>query len=141
MFDLRSTPVVASPSIVPDETLDRAHLFRMTLGDHSLEGEVLRLFDGPIYGARSRVMLDMIDAAALLWRLHLRGVDVGDRWNIVADAFAPVAGSGNYAFNDMHAAMAFVGARRRDSLEEVLAAQREAMARAAGARPSRGRVR
>ena len=45
MFDLRSTPVVASPSIVPDETLDRAHLFRMTLGDHSLEGEVLRLFD------------------------------------------------------------------------------------------------
>src|SRR5262245_56037426 len=45
MFDLRSTPMVASPSTVPDDTLDRAHLFRMTLGDHSLEGEVLRLFD------------------------------------------------------------------------------------------------
>jgi hypothetical protein len=101
-------------------------LYCLELGDVE---EVLRLFDGPIYGARSRVMLDMIDAAALLWRLHLRGVDVGDRWNIVADAFAPVAGSGNYAFNDMHAAMAFVGARRRDSLEEVLAAQGEAMAR------------
>src|SRR5262245_65613991 len=45
MLDLRATPVVASPSIVPNEPLDRAHLFRMTLGDHSLEGEVLRLFD------------------------------------------------------------------------------------------------
>jgi HPt (histidine-containing phosphotransfer) domain-containing protein len=45
MLDLRSTPTVASPSLVPDEPLDRAHLFRMTLGDHSLEGEVLRLFD------------------------------------------------------------------------------------------------
>jgi hypothetical protein len=45
MLDLRATPHVASPSLVPDEPLDRAHLFRMTLGDHSLEGEVLRLFD------------------------------------------------------------------------------------------------
>jgi len=45
MLDLQATPEMASPSIVPDEALDRAHLFRMTLGDHSLEGEVLRLFD------------------------------------------------------------------------------------------------
>jgi len=66
-------------------------------------GEVLRLFDGPIHGARSKVMLDMIDAAALLWRLHLRGIDVGERWQTVADFFAPSAGAGNYAFNDLHA--------------------------------------
>lgn len=45
MLDLRSTPTMASPSLVPDEPLDRAHLFRMTLGDHALEGEVLQLFD------------------------------------------------------------------------------------------------
>jgi len=64
-------------------------LYHLELGDIE---EVLRLFDGPIYGARSRVMLDMIDAAALLWRLHLRGIDVGDRWQAVADAFAPAAG-------------------------------------------------
>lgn len=70
--------------------------------------EALRLFDGPIHGARSRVMIDMIDAAALLWRLHLRGVDVGERWQTVADGFAPTAGAGNYAFNDLHAIMAFL---------------------------------
>ena len=30
--------------------------------------------------AARRVVLDMIDACAMLWRLQLRGVDVGDRW-------------------------------------------------------------
>jgi tetratricopeptide (TPR) repeat protein len=101
-------------------------LYHLEIGETD---EALRLFDGPIYGSRSQVMLDMIDAAALLWRLHLRGVAVGDRWQAVADAFAPAAGAGNYAFNDMHAMMAFVGAGRRDLAAAVLAAQRTAMAR------------
>ena len=61
-------------------------LYHLEIGEIE---EVLRLFDGPIHGARSRVMIDMIDAAALLWRLHLRGVDVGERWQTVADGFAP----------------------------------------------------
>ncbi len=42
--------------------------------------EVLRLYDGPIFGQRSTVIFDMIDASAMLWRLHLRGIDLGDRW-------------------------------------------------------------
>src|SRR5262245_43976549 len=36
---------VGSPPLVPDQPIDRTHLFKMTLGDHSLEGEVLRLFE------------------------------------------------------------------------------------------------
>ena len=80
--------------------------------------------------ARSRaIILEMIDASAMLWRLHLRGVDVGDRWQAVADAWEPHAGAGNYAFNDAHAAMAFVGAGRQQSLARVIEAQQEAMAR------------
>lgn len=82
--------------------------------------EVLRLFDGPIHGARSSVVLDLIDAAALLWRLHLRGVDVGPRWQTVADGWAPVAGAGNYAFNDWHAMMAFVGSGRPKAQQALL---------------------
>ena len=101
-------------------------LYHLEIGDIE---EVLHLLDGPICGAGSPVMIDMIDAAALLWRLRLRGVDVGDRWQAVAERFAPAAGAGNYAFNDMHAMMAFVGAGRRDLAEQVLAGQREAMAR------------
>lgn len=93
--------------------------------------EVLRLFDGPIHGARSTVVLDLIDAAALLWRLHLRGVDVGSRWQTVADGWAPIAGAGNYAFNDWHAMMAFVGSRRPKAQQAVIDAL-EAAAAGAG---------
>jgi hypothetical protein len=90
-------------------------------------GEVLALFDGPIHGARSNMILDLIDASALLWRLHLRGIDVGARWQSVADLWEPLATAGNYAFNDLHAVMAFVGAGRRDAVDAVLEAQQAAM--------------
>jgi hypothetical protein len=71
--------------------------------------------------------MDMIDASALLWRLHLRGVYVGNRWNAVADKWEPIAAAGNYAFNDAHAMMAFVGAGRTVAAQSVIDAQREAM--------------
>ena len=95
-------------------------LYHLDLGEID---EALALFDGPIYGSRSRVILDMIDASAMLWRLSLRGVDVGNRWQAVADAWEPVAEAGLYAFNDVHAVMAFVGAGRPDWVERVLDAQ------------------
>ncbi|MCL4802538.1 MAG: tetratricopeptide repeat protein [Xanthobacteraceae bacterium] len=99
-------------------------LYYLDLGETE---RVLDLFDGPIYGARSKVVLDMIDASAMLWRLHLRGIDVGARWDWVADAWEPIADAGNYAFNDVHAMMAFVGAGRSEAIRKVFAAQAEAM--------------
>jgi hypothetical protein len=101
-------------------------LYHLDLGEIE---EVLALFDGPIYGARSRVILEMIDASALLWRLMLRGVDVGERWAALADAWEPVKEAGLYAFNDAHAMMAFVGAGRKDSVRRVFEAQAAAMHR------------
>jgi tetratricopeptide (TPR) repeat protein len=86
--------------------------------------EALRLFDGPVFGARSSVVLELIDASALLWRLMLRGVDVGSRFDAVAANWAPIAAAGNYAFNDLHAMIAFVGAGRAKEQEAVLEAQR-----------------
>lgn len=91
--------------------------------------EVLALVDGPICGAGSGVVLDMVDASSLLWRLHLRGIDVGDRWQALADRWAPLASAANYAFNDMHAMMAFVGAGRTASAQALLDAQRGAAER------------
>jgi hypothetical protein len=99
-------------------------LYHLDLGDVET---VLALFDGPIYGARSRVILEMIDASAMLWRLHLRGIDVGERWDLVADAWEPIADHSIYAFNDAHAMMAFVGAGRPASAQRLIAAQSEAM--------------
>jgi hypothetical protein len=99
-------------------------LFHLGLGEID---EVLSLYDGPIYGKHSPIILEMIDASAMLWRLRLRGVDVGNRWEAVADQWTPVATAGNYAFNDVHAMMAFVGAGRSQSAGSVLEAQRAAM--------------
>ena len=50
--------------------------------------------------------LDRIDAASLLWRLELAGVDVGDRWAPVARAWIAHASDHVLAFNDLHCALA-----------------------------------
>jgi tetratricopeptide (TPR) repeat protein len=95
--------------------------------------EVLRLYDERIRAGGSKVVLDMLDAAALLWRLKLAGIDGGAaRWAEMADAWAPLAGDAIYAFNDAHAMMAFVGAGREAEQAALLAA----MARAAQGRGS-----
>lgn len=95
-------------------------LFHMGLGD---TGEVLRLYDGPIYGEGSTMAFDMVDASALLWRLKLRGVDVGDRWARLADNYA-LHPRGQYAFDDVHAMLALVGAGRDAEADAALAAMR-----------------
>jgi 2'-5' RNA ligase len=56
------------------------------------------------------VALEMLDASAMLWRLTLRGVDVGSRWQALAQAWLPLADDALYSFNDVHATLAFVGA-------------------------------
>ena len=74
----------------------------------------LEIYDAEIHNAGSLgVPLEMLDGSALLWRLHLDGVDTGGRFGVLADAWVPkAAGAPWYAFNDLHAAMAFVGADR-----------------------------
>ncbi|MER8426932.1 tetratricopeptide repeat protein [Mesorhizobium sp. M1403] len=99
-------------------------LFHYDLGETD---DVLALYDGPIYGERSTLALNMVDASAILWRLHLGGVDVGDRWTALAANWLPKASAGHYAFNDAHAMMAFVGAGLEAPARGLLEAQREAM--------------
>jgi hypothetical protein len=99
-------------------------LFHYELGEVE---EVLALVDGPIFGNRSRIVLNMVDASAILWRLHLGGIDAGGRWNALADLWAPMAKAGNYAFNDIHAMMAFAAAGRAQAARDLLEAQREAI--------------
>jgi tetratricopeptide (TPR) repeat protein len=82
----------------------------------------LELYDTAIRPKPSSVALEMLDAAALLWRLRLRGVDVGGRWAELADAYAPMAADAHYAFNDAHAMMAFTGAGRAAEAATLLAA-------------------
>jgi tetratricopeptide (TPR) repeat protein len=84
--------------------------------------DVLRLYDGPIRGNRSTVALDLVDASALLWRLHLTGHDVGDRWAEVAQCWDRHADGRLYPFNDWHAVMAYLGAGREADVDRSIAA-------------------
>ncbi|HEY1382426.1 MAG TPA: tetratricopeptide repeat protein [Dongiaceae bacterium] len=82
--------------------------------------EVLKLYDGPIRGGQSSMVLDMVDASALLWRLKLRGVDLGNRWEAIADRWRPMIEDKLYAFNDAHAVMALIGAGRLGEAERTV---------------------
>lgn len=98
-------------------------LCHLNLGQNE---EALALFDGPVRQDRSMVAMDMIDASALLWRLHLAGVDVGNRWQEIAAAWDAHADGRTSGFNDWHAAMAWLGAGRHADVERICAALRNA---------------
>ena len=90
---------------------------------------VLALYDTHVRpNPAASTALEMVDASAMLWLLHLRGVDVGDPWRDVADSWQRAAADGFHAFNDVHAMMAFVADGRDAAAERVIAVQ-EATAR------------
>ncbi len=80
-------------------------LFHLERGDFET---ALALYDRELAEPDARFALNMLDATALLWRLHLLGVDSGDRLQPVADWWGEQIedGAGYYAFNDFHAAIA-----------------------------------
>jgi hypothetical protein len=99
-------------------------LFHLGLGEID---EVLALYDGPIYGDDATTFaFDMVDAAALLWRLRLLGVDAGDRWARLADNFAREP-RGASAFVDTHAMLSLVGAGRQAEARALLEVQAAAL--------------
>jgi tetratricopeptide (TPR) repeat protein len=67
--------------------------------------EALALYDGPIRGTRSSEWLDVDDAASLLWRLHLFGVDIGDRARSLLEDVEGLLDDSVSVFNDWHAVM------------------------------------
>lgn len=95
-------------------------LFRLELGD--VDG-ALGIYDGVLHHDGSAgVALEMLDASALLWRLHLDGIDVGVRWSVLAAAWMDKTEDESwYVFNDVHATMAFVGAGRLDHARALVA--------------------
>lgn len=82
-------------------------LFALEALDH---GEVLRLFDAHLQTTPSHFTLQRLDAASLLWRVHLTGGDVGNRWQALATGWdRSESAAGAYPFNDLHALLALIG--------------------------------
>lgn len=85
------------------------------LGLFRLEGldtaGVLRLLDSRLSGALLEVVLQRLDAASLLWRLHLLGTDIHSRSaELLAGWNADASHAGHYSFNDVHVLLAMLGA-------------------------------
>jgi len=99
-------------------------LHHLELGDAA---RALAIYDQRI-AAGTPGISELIDAAALLWRLQLCGGADAGRWSRLADAWAPHAEDAFCAFNDVHAMLAFVGAGRRDLQRRLLRAQRRRLA-------------
>jgi tetratricopeptide (TPR) repeat protein len=109
-------------------------LFLLELGEID---EALALYDSPIRAGRSTEWLDVVDAAALLWRLSLFGVDVAERAAQLAADIDDLVSEPVYIFNDWHAVMAFCLAGDHARAERVILANRHLAAptnRAAAAR-------
>ena len=91
-------------------------LCHIELGDPAA---ALALYDGPI--GMGAAAMDLVDASALLWRLDLMGVDVGDRFAALSVRWDALSDGELYPFNDFHAAMAHLGAGRLAEVERLLA--------------------
>ncbi|QES39522.1 tetratricopeptide repeat-containing protein [Streptomyces venezuelae] len=96
-------------------------LYALEAGDTT---RVLEIYDAALHHAESTgAAMELLDAAALLWRLRLAGQDTGDRWGPLADAWAARHDGAYYAFNDVHAVMAYVGAGRSADAERLVRAR------------------
>lgn len=72
---------------------------------------VLRLVDNHLSGDALQITLQRVDAAALLWRLHLLDEDVSAHAAALAEGWgAEPDCAGYYAFNDVHYVLALLAA-------------------------------
>ena len=110
-----------SPSFFAIHNWWHRGLYHLELGEID---EALALYDGPIRASRSTEWLDVVDAAALLWRLSLFGIDVTERAEQLAADIDDLVSSPVYIFNDWHAVMAFGLAGDILRTERVIASNR-----------------
>lgn len=93
-------------------------LFRLELDDGA---GALALYDAHVWGVRKDYAQDQINAVSLLARLELRGVDVGSRWQDVADFLEPRTDDHINAFLDLHYVYGLARAGRDRAVAAMIA--------------------
>ncbi len=96
----------------------------------------LRVVDGHLAGDQLQIGLQRVDAASMLWRLHLMGAEVGERSAALLAGWplAPEGEAGHYAFNDLHALLPMLGSGDIAAAERWIARCAERALAAEGAR-------
>lgn len=93
-------------------------LFHLDRGEHA---RALAVFDRGVRRLATAPAIELVDVSAMLWRFMLCGMEPGERWAEASDVWAEQV-PGYYAFNDAHAVMAHLGARRVEEARRVIAA-------------------
>ncbi|GIT47477.1 MAG: hypothetical protein Ct9H300mP13_2730 [Gammaproteobacteria bacterium] len=78
--------------------------------------EVLTLYDTQFRATQTEEYLDMTNAIAMLWRLENRGIDVGNRWEELADPSEPRTQGHLLYFADAHFIMALGRGGRTEAI-------------------------
>lgn len=82
--------------------------------------EALALYDERLWDPDSEEYLDLCNDVALLARLELSGIDVGNRWGALADKVEKQVDTRILAFIDAHYVLALAAAGRKERAREVL---------------------
>jgi hypothetical protein len=99
---------------------------------HVERGELdaaLRILERQLLALDQATPANCVDASALLWRLHLLGLDLAPAWACVADAWERIPLGAQRPFNEAHAMLAFVGAARWSSARRLTDMARDKAAR------------
>ncbi|SDW97196.1 tetratricopeptide repeat protein [Litoreibacter albidus] len=92
-------------------------LMHLDLGQNDL---VLALYDTEIRADKTDDYRDISNATSLLSRLELNGVDVGDRWEELADLSANRTEDGCLIFADLHYLLALIGGSRKQAIAKLM---------------------
>jgi len=103
-------------------------LFKLEYGDHAAALDLydtrFRNLTAPLTVASPDVYIDVQNAASMLFRLQRLGIDVGDRWEELADKAEARIGDCLSAFTLPHWLMALTATGRTAAAERMLAAMR-----------------
>lgn len=89
--------------------------------DSDNPASALATYDALIMNSRASDMSILADASALLWRLQLRDIGVGGRWQVLADQWQKQELVGARPFYVVHAMIAFAAAGRAGVARQLLA--------------------
>lgn len=92
-------------------------LYFLDLDKHD---QVLALYDRDVRCESSDEYLDMANAASLLWRLEQAGVEIGGRWNELADRARRHVDDHALVFVDLHYLMALAAVGDATAVESFL---------------------
>lgn len=82
--------------------------------------EVFALYDTKIRHDKTDDYRDIANATSLLSRLELEGVDVGDRWDELADLSENRTSDGCLIFADLHYLLALIGGDRETAIKDMI---------------------